>query len=394
MTFKSLIINLLFGATFFNHLHALSFIPQHNRPLLLLFFPVFLIFIHRYKVRFSYNLILWICTFFSIAIGSILYNLFFGEFELFFPEIINRVLSYLVSFYFIFIGIIFWQNRKIISDKFYTFFIIVGIIQIYSMLRFPFSNLVTNLFDNYLIKSFASVGNYILFFEAEPSYVAFMIIFLMVIFEHRNKSLWVLFAILTFSLRTTIISVMYYIKKRPFIYGFIIIAFLTVGLSKFQISYSVYSRTVALITFQTLDPSSYIRIVKNKAAVQIINDNPIFGVGPGQFSTYYTSKYISNYDTRGFGELESALVTKDKTIDPYSFILGLVAELGLFGLIGFTLPFYYLFKHSNRKYLLLLILFILFWGYPFGKPYIWILLGYIYQEYQLLKINKINRLLN
>ena len=389
MLYKKLMINLLFGATFFSHLHALSFIPQHNRPLLLLFFPIALIFCYRYKVRFNYNLLLSICTFFFIIIGSFLFNLFYGEFDLYFREIVLRVLSYLVLFYFFFVGTIFWQNRKLISDKFYTFFIVVGIVQIYSILKLPFSNLFIYFFDNHLIKSFASVSDRVLFFEAEPSYVAFLIIFLMVIFEHKNNFLWLFFSILTFSIRTTIISLMYYIKNHPFIYGFIIIASLSFFLSKTQLSYSVYYRTKALITFQTVDPSSYIRLVKNKIKIQMIKDNPIFGVGPGQYSTYYTGKYLIEYNTRGQKELESALLEKSKSEDPYSFILGLAAELGLIGLIAFTLAYYYLFKHSKRKYLLLLILLILFWGYPFGKPYIWILLGYIYQEYKNNEINEL-----
>ena len=182
---------------------------------------------------------------------------------------------------------------------------------------------------------------------------------------------------------------MYYIKNHPFIYGFIIIASLSFFLSKTQLSYSVYDRTKALITFQTVDPSIYIRLVKNKIKIQMIKDNPIFGVGPGQYSTYYTGKYLIEYNTRGQKELESALLEKSKSVDPYSFILGLAAELGLIGLIAFTLAYYYLFKHSKRKYLLLLILLILFWGYPFGKPYIWILLGYIYQEYKNNEINEL-----
>ena len=143
MSTKILIINLLFGATFFNHLHALAFIPQHNRPLLLVFFPLFLFFIHKYKSSFSYNLILWFSAFFLIASLSFVWNLFTTEFNYYIPEAIFRFLSYLTLFYFSLIGIIFRQNKKFISEKFYSFFILIGLIQIYAVLDFPLSNYIT-----------------------------------------------------------------------------------------------------------------------------------------------------------------------------------------------------------------------------------------------------------
>ena len=67
------------------------------------------------------------------------------------------------------------------------------------------------------------------------------------------------------------------------------------------------------------------------------------------FKAYQEFKKYKKELQKSLSELESDLVRKSKTTDPYSYILGLGAELGLFGLIGFTLSFYYLFKHSNRK---------------------------------------------
>jgi hypothetical protein len=387
MTYKKLIINLLFGATFFNHLHVLSFIPQHNRPLLLLLFPVVILYIYRYDLRIDYNLILWIIGFFFIAFVSTIWNLFFGEFNYYFPEIIKRIMSYIVLFYFVVVGIIFGHNKKIISNKFYTFFIIIGVIQIYALFNFPFSSIIINLFENHLIDSFSSVGDKILFFEAEPSYVAFLIIFLMVFYERKNTFIWLVFSFLTISVRTTMVSFLYYIKNRPVTYSLIMLIVVSVFLTKTEVSYSVFTRLKALTTFQQLDPATYIRVVNNKIGLQIINDYPIFGVGPGQYSTYYSGKYLSNYDTRGIRELKNVLKSETKTADPYSLFIGIISELGLFSFLWILISFMYLYYKSHRKYLVALLFLILMWGYPFGKPYIWIILGFIYEENKIRTIN-------
>ena len=387
MTYKKFIINLLFGATFFNHLHALSFIPQHNKPLLLLLLPFFLLYVFRYKLRFSYNLIFWIVFFFSIVYGAIIWNLFLGDYPYYYPEIIKRILSYFVLFYFFFIGIIFCRDRFLISDKFYYFLIIIGIIQVYSIFKFPLSNYIINIFDDHLIDSFASVSSRILFFEAEPSYVAFLIIFLMVFYEKKNTFVFLVFSIFTISLRTTMVSFLYYIKKRPITYSLIMFVIVSVLLTKTQVSYSVFTRLKAFTTFQELDPATYVRIVNNKIGLQMISDYPIFGVGPGQYSTYYSSKYLSDYDTRGINELERGLKIKTKTADPYSLFLGVISELGFLSFLWILISFIYLYYNSQRKYLIALLFLILMWGYPFGKPYIWIILGFIYEEYRLSTMN-------
>ena len=394
MTYRKLLINLFFGSTFFNHLHVLSFIPSHNRPLLLLLFPFFVLFLHRYKVKISFDLIIWIVIFFFIVIASIIKSIFFGDHNIYLPEVFARTLSYIVLFYFFLIGIIFYDSKELISDKFFLFFIIVGLVQVYSIIGLPLSNYFIYLFDNHLISSFSSISNSILFFEAEPSYVAFMIIFIMVMYEQKNMRLFVFFSILTLSVRTTLISIIYYIRKRPIFYSLIISVPLIIAASRLDFSYSVYYRVKALLTFQQLDPSTYIRIVNNRIAFDMIKDYPLLGVGPGQYSSYYTGKYLVDYDTRGISELENVLLQKTKNADPYSFVLGIASELGIAGLIWLTLTWAFFFSKSNRKYLLAVLLLILLWGYPYGKPYIWILFGYIYQEYRYNTIMKPQQLIN
>ena len=162
---------------------------------------------------------------------------------------------------------------------------------------------------------------------------------------------------------------------------------LSLFLLKTQVSYPVYSRVKALVTFQKLDPSTYIRVVNNKIGLQIINDYPIFGVGPGQYSTYYSGKYLSNYDTRGIRELKNVLKSEDKTADPYSLFIGIISELGFFSFLWILISFIYLYYKSHRKYLVALLFLILMWGYPFGKPYIWIILGFVYEENKIRTIN-------
>ena len=387
MTYKKLIINLLFGATFFNHLHALAFIPQHNRPLLLLLFPVFIFYIFRYDLRLKLNLIFWFFSFFFIAFGSTIWNLFFGDIQFYNPELIKRILSYFIIVYFFLIGIIFWNNKNLISNKFYTFIITIGLIQIYSILIFPFSNIFISLFENHFIDSFSSAGDKLLFFEAEPSYVGFLLIFLMIFYEKKNTFVLLIFSILSLSIRTTILSSLYYIKKRPFTYIIIGTTILSLLIVKAEVNYSVFTRLVNVVTFKQVDRSLHVRNVKNKIGLEIIRDYPIFGVGPGQYSVYYTSKYLNHYDLGGSKELKQSLAMKSKVEDPYSFFIGIVSELGILSILWILLTFVIFYRNSNRKYLISILFLILMMGYPFGKPYIWIIFGYIYEEMRFISIN-------
>ena len=388
MAIKTLVINLLFGATFFNHLHALKFIPQHNRPLLLLCFPLVIWFLKKYKTSISQNIIFWFSYLLLLTTFSLCWNIFFGDYSFYQPEAVLRYLSYIIIFYFFLIGILFKQNEKLISSKFYYFFIFIGVLQIYLKFNLPLSSIIINIFDNYLIYSFASVANHILFFEAEPSYVAFMIIFLMVFFERKNSFIWVFFSVLTISVRTTVVSILYYIKKNFYFFLSFFTLLIFILSPKIIESYRVSSRIKSIITIQSnVDPSTYIRLVNNKIALEIILDYPLFGVGPGQYSTYFSHKYLKNYDTRNIPELKQSLDFKTKIADPYSLILGLISELGILIFIWIFLSFAYLFFYSKRKYLVGVFLLILLWGYPFGKPYIWILFGYVFEEINILKKN-------
>ena len=209
----------------------------------------------------------------------------------------------------------------------------------------------------------------------------------MVFYEKKNTFVFLVFSIFTISLRTTMVSFLYYIKKRPITYSLIMFVIVSVLLTKTQVSYSVFTRLKAFTTFQELDPATYVRIVNNKIGLQMISDYPIFGVGPGQYSTYYSSKYLSDYDTRGINELERGLKIKTKTADPYSLFLGVISELGFLSFLWILISFIYLYYNSQRKYLIALLFLILMWGYPFGKPYIWIILGFIYEEYRLSTMN-------
>ena len=316
-----------------------------------------------------------------------IWNLFFGDYPYYYPEIIKRFLSYIVLFYLFFVGIILCRDRDLISDKFYYFLVFVGILQVYSIFKMPFYKYIVDVFDNHLIDSFATVSNRVLFFEAEPSYVAFLIIFLMVFYEQKNKFVLLIFSFLTISVRTTMVSFLYFIKNRPFVYGSLMLLIIPIILVKAQVSYSVFDRLKAVTTFQKLDPSIYVRVVNNKIGLQIIYDYPIFGVGPGQYSSYYSGKYLANFETRGINELQTVLDTKRKTADPYSLIIGIISELGLFSFLWILISFLFLLRNSHRKYLIGIISLILMWGYPFGKPYIWILLGFLFEEIRMKSRN-------
>jgi hypothetical protein len=263
----------------------------------------------------------------------------------------------------------------------------MGFIQIYAIFAFPGSSVIINLFDNYLIDSFFNPTGSVLFLEAEPSYIAYFLIFLLFFFDYKGKSIWLFFSISTISIRTIIVGLLIYIKKNPIILSLLLIIPTIFFINKYEVSNLFISRIKNISKVETMDPSTYIRYVKNDIAFKIINDNFLIGVGPGQYSTYYTGKYLNKFETRGIRELESARQNKSKTEDPYSLILGLGAELGLIGLFCFFYGLYKIFRNTNKKYYLLLIILILLWDYPYGKPYMWILLGYLFAEGDF-KINK------
>ena len=191
---------------------------------------------------------------------------------------------------------------------------------------------------------------------------------------------------MTISVRTTVVSILYYIKKNFYFFLSFFTLLIFILSPKIIESYRVSSRIKSIITIQSnVDPSTYIRLVNNKIALEIFLDYPLFGVGPGQYSTYFSHKYLKNYDTRNIPELKQSLDFKTKIADPYSLILGLISELGILIFIWIFLSFAYLFFYSKRKYLVGVFLLILLWGYPFGKPYIWILFGYVFEEINIVK---------
>tara|TARA_Y100000590_G_C15591128_1_gene966113 strand:- start:167 stop:1237 length:1071 start_codon:yes stop_codon:yes gene_type:complete len=343
--------------------------------------PLVFFYMMKNKIVINKNFLLWLSLFIITITISFIHNLFFGFFEIYYNELIIRTISYLVSAYFFIIGIIFYYKKELISPKFYYFFVILGFIQVYAILGFPGSQSIVFLLDNYLIDSFANPANHLLFLEAEPSYIAYFIIFLVFFYDYKKgKILWLFFSLVSLSVRSTIISLLLFIKRHPITFSICAVIPLIFLLNKYQISYVVVNRLKNMSSSETMDPSTYIRYVKNVAAYKILKDNFIIGVGPGQYSTYYTGVYLDDYDTRGIVELENARISKSKIEDPYSFILGFGSELGLIGLSFLFYGLFVIFRNTNKKYFLMLVVLILAWDYPYGKPFLWIILGYLFEE--------------
>lgn len=337
---------------------------------------------NKFTLRVSF--IMWISTFLIIVNFSFFYNYFFGVLNIYHQEFLIRTFSYLLVIYNFIIGIIFFKYKNLISSKFYYFFIIIGFSQLYAIAGLPGNYLLITLYDNFLIDSFANPENFVLFFEAEPSYVAYFIIFLIFFNDkRRGKALWVFFSFFTLSVRTTIISLLIFIKKRPLTLSLIFLLPTILAINFYNLSYPVLDRLKNISSPETMDPSSYIRYVKNASAAKIIFNNKLLGVGPGQYSMHYSNIYLNDYDTRNIKELEAVKLSKSPSEDPYSFLLGLGAEIGLIGLLFFLAGLFFIFLKTSNKYFFLILLLLLFFDYPFGKPFVWIILGYMYEEGQI-----------
>ena len=103
----------------------------------------------------------------------------------------------------------------------------------------------------------------------------------------------------------------------------------------------------------------------------------------GSVQGEFANIYLNDYDTRNIKELEAVKLSKSPSEDPYSFLLGLGAEIGLIGLLFFLAGLFFIFLKTSNKYFFLILLLLLFFDYPFGKPFVWIILGYMYEEGQI-----------
>jgi O-antigen ligase len=83
-----------------------------------------------------------------------------------------------------------------------------------------------------------------------------------------------------------------------------------------------------------------------EAGIRIIKDNPIFGVGPGNFADYYYkySDPITVIDIFGYRLVDYSIRQVDRT-HAHNLNINLLAEYGLIG----TIIFYWLFIQTLRK---------------------------------------------
>lgn len=145
---------------------------------------------------------------------------------------------------------------------------------------------------------------------------------------------------------------------------------------------------VLLDRFLSLLPFNYDRRAAVKAGVLMFLNNPVFGVGLGNFQEIFTEVYAYLIKFEHRGVLQGSPITLSHT----SFVT-IISELGLAGVVWFLAFLYTLvvaFLHTLKKYpkvknsalaafasLLLMLIHTQFRGGLFSDPYFWLLSGFI-----------------
>lgn len=95
-------------------------------------------------------------------------------------------------------------------------------------------------------------------------------------------------------------------------------------------------------TFQGEDVSSMERVYRWVAAVRMVSDRPLMGVGSGNFYDFYKKYTLSSFETYVSENEEQSTV--------HNYFLFILVEQGFIGLAIFVLLTYFIFRDGNRLY--------------------------------------------
>lgn len=142
------------------------------------------------------------------------------------------------------------------------------------------------------------------------------------------------------------------------------------------------------------DTSFNIRLIHIRNIINTVKDHHWIGLGVGQYGVFWRDTFLrQHYDlsiSNRFGELTGYLSNPNYHARPWSFVLGVLADFGIVGLLVFLLFLFRLWRTCEERSdkVAVLMGFILICGaYPIVTPQIWVLYGLIAAKRKLHRSN-------
>ncbi len=340
-----------------------------------------------------------------LGIGSSIITVFYGNVF----QALNRLLGYVLIFVFIYIAIYsllrfgietiaFWTGLGYVPVLFY------GIIEALSILKMTWAYAVVSLVRTWVIVDFNWVGRLALL-ATEPSFVSFQLLLLITLFPFlknrylRISTLALIFLAAVFSLSGTIILVLsgyvvslilFSLPQKKFWQtstagGFAaVLAGLAYSLSpaiRLSVSNGI-QRAMQIARINDMVTSMTIRFSYVLNLIYALIETRGVGLGMGQYGMYWKEIYLRHIDYRAFdkfGEIAKALASPTY-MRPWSVIFGIGADLGIVGLVLFSLFIYQVFRlcRDPRAKAVVVASLVAFVGaYPIVTPHIWLALGLV-----------------
>jgi len=144
----------------------------------------------------------------------------------------------------------------------------------------------------------------------------------------------------------------------------------------------------------TNDISFNIRLIHTLNIIYTVENHHWIGLGVGQYGTFWRDTFLKqHYDLSvadRVGELSGLLSDPNYHLRPWSFILGVLADFGVSGmlvLLFFLARLWRLTENRSDKVALLAACFVLFGAYPIVTPQLWVLFGLIAAKRTVLQSN-------
>jgi hypothetical protein len=307
-------------------------------------------------------------------------------------QAIVRIAGYVVGFsYFILSARNFKSNLNVeylIAIAHYPL-LLIGAFQIITVLTGAFIDINTTIRTIFVSSPAIVLPLRISLLSSEPSFVAFQIPLLLYIYYRSEMWIslgtWIIILLFTRSINV-------YLTLFVFFTGMVLYHVIN-GINKKQIGGALAVLCIlTLFVFTTpylnsrldsitQDVSVLIRFNYILSLFPMVIEYPL-GIGVGQYGTYALeifNKYNLSIMT---SDVQSSL--QSKTLDPWSLILGMIAEGGIIIIPFVTLFLTRLFQICKQTAIdsavFLSSTYLIFQTYPPATPYVWIVLGLVWYE--------------
>ena len=337
-----------------------------------------------------------------IGLGTLsaLITPFYGNFF----QALNRLLGYWIIFTVLFCGYYAVQAMGILKTSWlisvgYVPVLIYAVIESLAVLNIAPAISFVLLFRRWLIVDFTWAHRLALF-TTEPSFIAFQLLLLITVMPFlsskflRVNSILLVGLGLIFSKSGTVILILgsYFVflflfsLKRAFFYRFVLI--LCILVIAFGVAYAALpglrsSMQQLWVSAMKVDRlrgmyfSSLIRSSYSRNLIYVMLETRGLGLGIGQYGQFWKEIYLRHIDYHGFdilGEVTNQL-NSPAYMRPWSVILGIGSDLGIFGMILLGFFFYFSFKPVSSPHgraILLAGIMAMLGAYPIVTPHVWL----------------------